>query len=260
MQEATMNRVIACAATALFVASAASNLAGAAEIKLMSPGAVASSLKELIPRFEQSTGHKVTVEYSPALALADRLKKGEATDVALVGEPAADELIKLGQFTAGSKVLVARVGVGVFVRRGDPKPDISTRDAFFRSVMNARTISYSDPKLGGTAANYVGKLMAELDITGSIGPKTKLTPPSRPLADFVAGGGADFGLNQITEILQDERLELVGPLPAEIQFYTHYAAGVMAKSQHQDVSKALIAFLTSPESAKVMQSKGFERF
>jgi molybdate transport system substrate-binding protein len=259
MQEATMKRVIACAATALFVASVAPGLAGAAEIKLMSPGAVASSLKELIPRFEQSSGHKVTVGYSPALALADRLKKGEATDVAIVGEPAADDLIKGGQFAAGSKVLVARVGVGVFVRRGDPKPDISTRDAFFRSVMNAKTITYSDPKLGGTAANYVGKLMAELDITGSIGPKTKLTPPSRPLADFVAGGGADFGLNQITEILQDDRLELVGPLPAEIQFYTSYAAGVMAKSEHQDVGKALIAFLASPESAAVMASKGFER-
>src|SRR5215470_14723197 len=198
-----MLRVLSAAALLLCVSYPQAN---AAEITLLSPGAVGSSLRELVPQFEQAAGHKVTVQYSPALALVDKLKSGAAGDVAIVGTSAADELIKLGQFTAGSKVLVARVGVGVFVRRGDPKPDISTRDAFFRSVMNARTISYSDPRLGGTAANYVGKLMAELDITGSIGPKTKLTPPSRPLADFVAGGGADFGLNQITEVLQDDRL------------------------------------------------------
>ena len=234
--------------------------AGAAEITLWSPGAVASSLRELIPQFEQASGHKVTVHYSPALALVDKLKSGEVGDVALVGSSAADELIKLGKFTAGSKVVIARVGVGVFVRRGDPKPDISSRDAFLRSVMNAKTISYSDPKLGGTAANYVGHLMGSLDVTGSIRPKTKLTPPSKPLADFVASGGADFGLNQITEILQDARLELVGPLPAEIQFYTDYAAGVMVSSQHSEIGKALVGFLATPAASGVMKSKGFTQF
>jgi molybdate transport system substrate-binding protein len=234
--------------------------AGAAEITLWSPGAVASSLRELVPQFEQASGHKVTVHYSPALALVDKLKGGEVGDVALVGSSAADELIKLGKFTAGSKVLIARVGVGVFVRRGDPKPDISTREAFIRSVMSAKIISYSDPKLGGTAANYVGQLLNSFDVTGSIGPKTKLTPPAKPLADFVANGGADFGLTQVTEILQDPRLELVGPLPAEIQFYTEYAAGVMAASAHQDIDKALIAFLSTPAASAVMKSKGFTQF
>jgi len=254
-----MFRVISAAAMLLCMAHAP-NQASAAEITLLSPGAVASSLRELIPQFEQTSGHKVTVGYSPALALVDKLKKGEIADVALVGSSAADELMTIGKFTAGSKVVIARVGVGVFVRRGDPKPDISSRDAFVRSVMNAKIISYSDPKLGGTAANYVGRLMESLDITGSIGPKTKLTPPSKPLADFVASGGADFGLNQITEILQDPRLELVGPLPAEIQFYTEYAAGVMTASKHQDVGKALIAFLATPAASAVMKSKGFTQF
>ena len=253
-----MGRAFLPAAALLLCASAAANDAGAADIKLMSPGAVSSSLEQLLPQFEQSSGHKVVVAYLPALALADRLKKGEATDVAIVGEPAADELIKLGLFVKGSKVVIARVGVGVFVRRGDPKPDISSPQAFLRSAMSAKTISYSDPKLGGTAANYVGRLMESLDITGSIGPKTKLTPPAKPLRDFVAGGGADFGLTQITEILADPRLELVGPLPAEVQYYTHYAAGVMAASQHHDAGTALIAFLASPAASAVMKSKGFE--
>jgi molybdate transport system substrate-binding protein len=255
-----MSRAISLAAALLLCASAAASDASAAEIKLMSPGAVSTSLAELIPQFEKSSGHKVTVGYSPALALVDRLKKGEVTDVALVGDKAADELMQIGLFVTGSKVVIARVGVGVFVRRGDPKPDISTPEAFVRSVMNAKAISYSDPKRGGTAANYVGRLLASLDITGSIASKTKLTAPSKPLRDFVAGGGADFGLNQITEIVADERLELVGPLPDAYQYYTHYAAGVMAKSPHPDVGTALITFLASPTAKTVMRSKGFEQF
>jgi molybdate transport system substrate-binding protein len=254
-----MRRWILLAAASLIglVANAAIGLS-AAEIKLLSPGAVASSLRELVPQFEKATGHKVTITYSPALALVERLKKGEATDVAIFGDPAAEALQKAGIIVAGSKHVLATVGVGVFVRRGDPKPDISTREAFERAVARARVISYSDPKLGGTAANYVGKLMADLDITGSVGPKTHLTPPSKPLADFVASGGADFGLNQMTEILQDDRLELVGPLPAEIQYHTRYAIAILATSQHKDAGHALIDFLLSPQAGKVMQAKGFE--
>jgi|SRR5262245_5368218 len=255
-----MGRGISLAAAWLLGASIAASDATAAEIKLMSPGAVSTSLAELIPQFEKSSGHKVTVGYSPALALVDRLRQGEATDVAIVGDEAADELVQLGLFVKGSKAAIAKVGIGVFVRRGDPKPDISTPEAFMRSVMNAKVISYSDPKLGGTAANYAGQLLSSLDITGSITTKTKLTPPAKPLRDFVASGGADFGLTQITEIIADPRLELVGPLPAEYQYYTLYAAGVMAKSQHADVGTALIAFLASPESSAVMRSKGFEQF
>ena len=98
-------------------------------------------------------------------------------------------------------MVIARVGVGVFVRRGDPKPVIDTVDAFTLAVRNAKAISYSDPALGGTAANYVGKLMASFDADGSIKAKTKLTPPSKPLQDFVVSGGADFGLTQITEVM-----------------------------------------------------------
>jgi molybdate transport system substrate-binding protein len=156
--------------------------------------------------------------------------------------------------------VIAKVGVGVFVPKGAPKPDIATVEAFLHSVTNAKAIAYSDPALGGTAANYVGRLMNSLDTTGSIKAKTKLTPPSKPLADFVVGGGADFGLTQITEIFADPRLELAGPLPAPIQYYTLYAASLVASSEHQDIGRALIAFLAAPTAAAVMRTKGFEQF
>src|SRR5262245_60692356 len=230
----------------------------AAEIMLVSPGAVSSSLAELIPQFEQLSGHKVTVRYSPALALADRIGRGEAADVAILGEPAADKLQQAGTLVAGSKVVIASVGVGVFVRRGAAKPEIGTVDAFQRAIAQAQAIAYSDPALGGTAANYVGGLMASLAAAGAIKAKTRLTAPSRPLADFVVAGGADFGFTQITEILADPRLELVGPLPEPIQYYTRYAAGLVASNKNQDPGKALIAFLASPAAAEVMRMEGFE--
>src|SRR5205807_6476581 len=128
----------------------------------------------------------------PALALAERIRGGEAADVAILGEPDADALAQAGRLVAGSKAVIAKVGVGVFVRRGAPRPDIAGVEAFWRAIEQARAIAYSDPALGGTAANHVGRLMDARDTRGAIKAKTKLTPPSRPLLDLVAAGGADF--------------------------------------------------------------------
>jgi molybdate transport system substrate-binding protein len=254
-----MNRLVVFAAASLLCVSAAANVASSAEIKVLSPGATLSSLDPLLPQFEQSTGHKVTISYGPVGGLADRLKKDEAVDVILVSEPAADELRTLGKLVPNSQSLIATVGVGVFVRKGDPKPDISSVEAFMRAVANARYVAYSDPKQGGgSAATYVAGMMAQLDITGSIKGKTKMTPPAKPLADLVASGAVDFGLNQITEVLADPRLELVGPLPPTLQNYTRYVANLVAASHEQEAGKALIAFLTTPAAKAVMRSKGFE--
>jgi molybdate transport system substrate-binding protein len=253
-----MRRRAVLAIAVLLVVLAGSVRLRAAEIMLVSPGAMRSSLTELVPRFEQSAGHKVTVAYSPALALADRIRGGAAADVAILGEPDADALAQAGRLVVGSKAVIAKVGVGVFVRRGAPHPDIASVEAFRHALADAQAIAYSDPALGGTAANHVGRLMGSLDTSGAIKAKTKLTPPSRPLADFVVAGGADFGLTQITEVLADPRLELVGPLPGALQFYTHYAASLVASGAQQDAGKALIAFLASPPAAAVMRSKGFE--
>jgi molybdate transport system substrate-binding protein len=236
----------------------ASDRARAAEIKLLSPGAMMSSLKQLVPQFENSSGHKVAVTYSPALALADRIKNGESADVVILGEGPADALLKAGRLVAGSKAVIARVGVGVFVRKGDPKPDVSTFDAFNRALMNAKIITYSDPSLGGTASNYVRDLLDSLDVTGSIKSKTKLAAQYRSIADFVANGGADFGLNQIAEIVADARLELVGPLPNPIQRYTYYTASVVTIGDNPGAAKELIDFLASPAASDAMRNRGFE--
>jgi molybdate transport system substrate-binding protein len=253
-------RTLRCAATSVTVLlSTLAAPALAADITLMSPGAMMSSLKQLIPQFETSSSHKVTVTYSPALAIAERAGKDEAAaTVIILGEGSANALEKIGKLVAGSKTVIARVGIGIFVRRGDPKPDVSTVEAFTQALMNAKVIAYSDPALGGSASNYVSELLAKLDVTGSIKSRVKLATQYRSLANFVAAGGVDFGLNQITEIRADARLELVGPLPGPLQRYTNYAAAVVASAAHQSAGKELIDFLASPAAAEVMRGNGFE--
>ena len=230
----------------------------AAEIKVLSPGSTEAAFSELLPQFEKACGQTIKIGYGPAGALAARVAKGEAADVAILGEAQIDELQKQGKLVAGSAAVLTKVGIGVFVRRGDPKPDIGTVNAFMLSLGRARTIAYADPKLGGSASILVGDMMKSLDITGSIGPKTRLVPPAKPLLDLVAGGGIDFGFNPIPEILNDPRVELVGPLPPELQKYTLYTAGLVEGSGQQEAFKALIAFLSSPTAATIMKAKGFE--
>ena len=247
------------ATAALIYAIVFSNYASAAEIVIFSPGATESALRELIPQFENSSGYKVTIKYGPVGALADRLSKGQPADVAILSAPAAEKLRKQGTLVVGSEISIAKVGIGVFVRRGEPKPDISSIDAFVRSLAAAKVIAYANPALGGSTSILIGKLMNSLDATGSIQAKTKLTAPAKPLLDFIAGGGADFGFNPIAEILPDSRVELVGPLPAPMQKYTRYVATLVATSQQQDAFKALTTFLSLPAAIAVMEAKGFER-
>jgi molybdate transport system substrate-binding protein len=182
-----MYRALSLAAGVLLYAATVTNHANAAEIKVLSPGATEGAFSVLLPQFEKASGHKVTIKYGPVDALANRVRKGEAADVAIWSEPAAEELRKQEKLVAGSEVVVAKVGIGVFVRKGDPKPDISSVDAFLRSLAAAKSIAYANPALGGSTSILVGNLMNSLDTSGSIKAKTKLVAPAKPLLDLIAG-------------------------------------------------------------------------
>jgi len=253
-----MDRVVSAAAVVLLCALAAPNKASAAEIKILSPGATEGALSELLPQFEKSSGHKITINYGPVGGLAARVTKGETADIVILSDSVAEELRKAGKTVDGTQVVIAKVGIGVFVRKGDPKPDISTADAFIRALTNAKVIAYADPKLGGSSSILVAELMRSLDITGSIGSRTKLAPPAKPLVDLVAAGGVDFGFQPISQIYLDPRIELVGPIPAPYQHYTPYVASLVATSPHQEAYQAMVAFLASPAAEAIWKSKGFE--
>jgi molybdate transport system substrate-binding protein len=254
----TSFRAIGTALSCVLLIINAGRVASAAEIKLLSAVALQPGIAGLISEFEKSSGNEVAVTYGTVGALTDRIQKGEAADVAIVSGPQVDELQKLGKIVAGSRVDIAKVGVGAFVRKGAPKPDINSADSFKRSLLAARSIVYPDPAGGGASGVYLAGLLDRLGIAAEMKPKTKLLPPSPPLYESVANGEIDIGFNQISEILAQPSVEFLGPLPAAIQNYTLFAAGIGAASSQVDAGKALIAFLSSPAAQGVLKAKGFE--
>jgi molybdate transport system substrate-binding protein len=253
-----MYRIVLLTAALLLCSAAVLDHAGAADIKILSPGSTEAAFGELLPQFEKSSGHKLTIDYGPVGSLAARISRGEAADIVILSKPATEELRQQGKVVDGSQIGFAKVGIGVFIRKGDLKPDIGSVDAFLRALANAKTVAYADPALGGSVSILVGDLLKSLDVTGSVGPKVKLVPPAQPLLDLVAAGGVDFGFNPISQILPDSRLELVGPLPAPIQQYTTYVASLVATSRQPDAYKALMTFLSSPAATVALKARGFE--
>jgi molybdate transport system substrate-binding protein len=241
---------------ALFGITAGST-ASAAEIKLLCAVALQPAMVALIPDFEKSSGHKVTIAYGTAGAVADRVQKGEAADIVIGSVPLIDQLQAQGKVVSGSRVIIAKVGVGVFVRKGAAKPDISSADAFKRSMLAARSIAYPDPAGGGASGIYVASLLERLGIAAEMKPKTELSTLGTLYAS-VANGEVEIGFNQISEILAQPTVELAGPLPSAIQNYTQFAPGIVTGSSQADAAKALVTFLTSPAAKTVLRAKGFE--
>ena len=169
-----------------------------------------------------------------------------------------DRLQAQGKVVAGDRVIIAKVGVGAFVRKGAAKPDISSADAFKRSMLAARSIAYPDPAGGGASGIYVASLLERLGIAVEMKPKTKLFPPTEVLYASVASGEVEIGFNQISEILAQPTIELAGPLPSAIQNYTQFAPGIVSGSSQPDAARALVTFLSSPAAQTVLKAKGFE--
>jgi molybdate transport system substrate-binding protein len=241
-----------------FLATTGVVAARASEVKLLCAVALHPAIDVLIPDFENSSGHKVTVAYGNAGAIADRFQKGEAADLVINAAPLMDQLRAQGKVVAGGRIIIAKVGVSAFVRKGATKPDISSADAFKRSMLAARSIIYPDPAGGGASGIYMASLLERLGIAGEMKPKTKLSPSAKELYASVANGDVEIGFNQISEVLAQPTIELVGPLPSAIQNYTQFAPGIVTGSDQTDTARALVTFLTSPAAQTVLKAKGFE--
>ena len=249
-----MQRLLIAVAFALAYVSAA----GAAEVKILTAGAMKAVVLELVPQFEKETGHKAVVDNDTAGGLAKRIEAGEAFDVAVITPGALNDLAKKGKVVAESRTTVARVGVGVVVKEGAPLPDISTVDAFRRALLAAKSVAYIDPASGGSSGIYLSGLFDKLGIAADIKPKAKLKQGGY-VAELIANGEAELGLHQISEILPVKGVKLVGPLPAEIQNYTTYAVAVGADAKQPDAARALIKLLTGPAAESVLKARGMER-
>jgi molybdate transport system substrate-binding protein len=237
--------------------NAAGSMARAAEIKLLCAVALHPAVDVLIPDFEKISSHKITVAYGTAGAVADRVQSGEAADLVISSVPMIDRLQTQGKVVAGDRAIIAKVGVGAFVRKGAAKPDISSVDAFKRSMLATKSIAYPDPAGGCASGIYVASLLERLGIAAEMKPKTKLSTLGALYAS-VANGEVEIGFNQVSEILAQPTIELAGALPQEIQNYTQFVPGIVTGSSQTDAARALVTFLYSPAAKTVLKAKGFE--
>jgi len=241
-------RTIVAAVAALLAAESAA----AAEIKVLSTNAVTDSMADLGPAFERSSGHKLSIAFTAANLHKQAIDGGAAFDVAILTQALTEELAKSGKVLAESQALIARSGVGLLARAGAPKPDISTAEAFKRTMQAAQSVAYTTE---GTSGRYFLTVLERLGIAEEMKPKARTIPSGRTAA-LVARGEAQYSVQQVSELLSTPGTELVGPFPPELQRYTVFSAGVGHASGDPTAARALIAYLTAPAAVAVFQAKG----
>lgn len=228
--------------------------AGPSAIKVLTSHSSFSVLDALAPEFERAAGQEVAIEADSAKTMLARIKGGETGDVLVIGKSGADELAQLGIIVPGSSRPFARARVGVAVRAGAPRPDISSVEAFKRSMLSAKSIAHT---VNGASGMYVPVLMERLGIADKMKPKT-VTRPGGYIARVVAAGEAEIAIQQIVELLAVPGVDLVGPLPDEIQKVFETTAAIFTSSNRPAAAEALLRFLLAPGAAGVFGDKGLE--
>lgn len=252
---------IALAALAVVAAMRSGGRADAAEIKVLASGSLKGALSQLVPDFQKASGHRATIEYGPAGAIVGRIQQDDAADVVIVSRSQIEKLASNGRVLPGSVVNVAGIALGVAVRKGAPRPDISSVEAFKRALLSARSIGYRDPATGSTSGTYAASLLERLGMTEDLKPKVRLdrTEGNVPENVFlaVARGEIEMQIGQITEIVIAPGVDLAGPLPSEIQSTTVMTAGIIATSKASEAASAFVRFISSHSAATVLKATGF---
>jgi len=231
----------------------------AAELKVMNSGGFAAAYLDLIPEFERVTGNTVTTAWGPSMgtapdAIPARLQRGEPVDVVIMVGYALGDLIKQGKIVGDSRVDLARSKIGMAVRAGAPKPDISSVEAFKQALIAAKSIAYSDSASGVYVST---ELFQRLGIADELRAKSREIKSER-VGNVVARGEAEIGFQQISELLPVHGIDFVGPLPPELQKITVFAAGIAVTAKEPSAAKTLIEFLASPASVAAINKSGLE--
>ena len=231
-----------------------SSLADAAELKVLSTQATEEAYRELVPQFEKDTGHKVTTVFTGTLDANKRLAAGETYDLLIMSGPSIDEHIKAGKVVPGSRVDLAKSGVGVGVKAGAPKPDIGTTEALKKTLLAAKSIGYST----GPSGVYVIGLFQRMGVADEVKGKLKQTPTGVFVGSIIASGEAEIGFQQVSELSHFAGVDYVGPLPADVQQFTTFSSGIVAGTKETDAAKALVKFITAPAAAAAFKKRGME--
>jgi len=230
------------------------------DIEVLSTTAMKTVFEELSPQFERATGNRLIVDFGPSLQLEKRLGEGEAADMAIVSAAGASDLIARGKIVPGSAVEVARSGLGVAVQKGAPRPDISSADAFKRAFLAAKSIAVSKPVGGGQSGVHMARVFAQLGITEAMAAKAKYGGggPTGLVGLIILRGEADIGVQQLAELMAVPGIDVIGPLPPELQSVTPFVASTPTSATHAEAGRSVIDFLMTPEAKRVIRAKGLE--
>lgn len=229
--------------------------AGAAEVKVFASLAIKPVMDAIGPSFERASGHKLVTRFELTPVVKRQIEAGEAFDIAIANPPHIDDLIKQGKMAAGSRVDIARFGVGVGVRAGAPKPDVQSPDTFKRALLSAKSVAYVGE---GTSGAFVRGLLDRLGIAEAVKDKLKPAGVAASLAS-VAAGEAEIVVMPVPLILSHTGVELAGALPSELQDHIAMTAGLSSSAKDAAAARAFVEFLMAPEATAVIKAKGYER-
>jgi len=228
--------------------------AGAADLKVVAPNAVKETVSEIAATFEKSTGHRVVLAWGGSEAIGKRVSEGEVFDVVITTAQGVDRLAADGRLVAGTRTDFSRSAVAAAVRAGLPRPDISTVDGLRKALLAADSIAISS----GASGRYLEQLFQRIGVADQIKHKIRQPPSGAQIGELLARGDADLGFQQVTELVHAKGVDYLGPLPAELQGYTVWAAGLHAAAPQPDAARAFMRALAAPESAAAIRRSGMD--
>jgi len=240
----SFGRIASVAVTLTFVAS----MAGAADIRVLSVGAVQHAVKELATEFGNETGHKVILTVASPVVVTQKIKDGEVFDAVIVSEPAMDRMDKEGVVNPESRVALAKTGMGVAVRAGTPLPDLSTPEAFKQALLAAKSVVYGDPALPNQSGEKAERILVQAGILDALKPRLKIVPGQAASQELIAKGEVEMGFYNISEIPEGKGLAFAGPVPALLQIATNYEAALMSDGAVPEAARAFIRYLASHDA------------
>lgn len=230
--------------------------ASAAELRIFSTIGMQSALEVLTPKFEATTGNRLQFTWGTAAVLVKRVQDGQAADLLILTRQGLDALARAGKVVVGPQADLASSGIAVVVKKGAPKPDISTPLAFKQTLLRAKSIAFSDPAAGGASGVYIAKLLQRMGIAAQMKSKIRYPPPSGNAAVLVANGEAELAVQEEPEVISAPGVELVGVLPVELNHVTLFSAGIAAGSREAKAAAELMRFLHTPEAVAVFRDSG----
>lgn len=228
----------------------------AAEIKALVALGFKDVMEDVGPKFEKASGHKLVVRFENFGAVLKWAQGDEPADIVIMPRRGIDTLVKEGKATMGGETDHARSEIVVFVRKGAPKPDVSTPDAFKRALLSSKSIAYSDPAGGGASSVHLAKVIEQLGIAKEMKAKTIVSKAGRDNGDLVAAGKAELGVNQLQVVMPVTGIEIAGPLPGKLQAETIFTSVILVRAKSTAAAQSLVKFLRTPEAAKVITAKG----